>query len=107
MSMYRYSIFIPSTEGKRHVDSTPYVRMVLGTLSRIFGGATVEQAHGGYLANDGTLVVENVSIVWTLTDREVSSLFRAMSKALRTAMQQESVLWTRERVDVVEFVDTD
>ena len=59
------AIFVPSTINVDNpIDNSQYVKATLAKLSSIFGGATAQQAYGGWVADSGQLVTEKVTIVY-------------------------------------------
>lgn len=61
----KWSIYIPLTKDVNvKCDNSEEVRRVIGELSDMFGGATASRAIGGWRCEDGTVVVEDVTIVY-------------------------------------------
>ena len=59
------AIFVPSTVNvDEPVDNSQYVKATLAKLSNLFGGATAQAAYGGWVAENGQLVTEKVTIVY-------------------------------------------
>ena len=65
------AIFVPSTMNvDEPVDNSQFVKATLAKLSSIFGGATAQQAYGGWVSESGNLVTEKVTIVYANCTRE-------------------------------------
>lgn len=105
--MYKLTIYVPSTYGTANqIDNEKYVRQISQMLSAIFGGCSVSKIDGYYVANDGSLVVESVTVVWTFgSDAEkLGRIGNYTGRWLKRVMRQESVLVTIERMEIVNFV---
>lgn len=67
----RWAVYVPSTtDVNKHIDNRQEVTRVIGELSDLFGGATATQALGGWRCADGSVVVENVTIVYSFCTTE-------------------------------------
>jgi len=92
------AIYVPGTKNVdvplRRSEQRPYELDVIGKLSRLFGGATSFPALGGYVAQAGNLVVENIRVVRasaeTLQPADLAAV-REIANDLRLALGQESV----------------
>jgi hypothetical protein len=69
----RVAVYVPSTYNVNQVLTNEAAERVVGEtarfLSQLFGGATSQTATGYYVASDGTLVTEEVTIVYSYTRR--------------------------------------
>lgn len=68
---HKVSVYVPSTTDVREsLDSeaaNKVVDSVRRYLANLFGGATAVSAEGSWVAQDGTLVTEKVTIVYAFT----------------------------------------
>jgi hypothetical protein len=61
----KVAIYVPSTINvSEHIDNSKYVEHALFLLSSLFGGATSTNNVGGYVAQNGELITENVTVVY-------------------------------------------
>lgn len=95
MIRYRFYVGTTNAEGPvSHAECEAY-------LVKLYGGYSASDVRGAWCAGDGHVVVE-ASVVYEVLTEEVSgtSIARAMDDALTLCQlaQQESVLWTCERV---------
>lgn len=95
---HRIAVYVPSTtqvELELTADEHEHwVRTSLRTLSALFGGATALSAHGGWVTDQGNLVVETVTVVYSFAgDFSVSQLqaVRQLAAAIRETLGQEAV----------------
>lgn len=69
----RVAVYVPSTRDVSEVLTNEAAKEATDRtarfLSELFGGATAQPAVGYYVAADGTLVTENVTIVYSYTKR--------------------------------------
>lgn len=92
----KVSIYVPSTTNvNQQTDNTEQVRRIIGTLSDWFGGATASKAVGGWRCNDGSVVVEDVTIVYAFcADEQLQKRIRdiiGICEDLKRDMGQEAV----------------
>lgn len=67
----RWAVYVPGTKNiDEPIDNTDEVKRVIGELSDLFGGATATPAIGGWRCADGTVVVEDVTIVYAFCTSE-------------------------------------
>lgn len=56
-------IYVPSTtEVNKEINNEEFVKLSLQTLSKLFGGSTSYQAFGAWIAKNGDLVTEKITI---------------------------------------------
>lgn len=89
-------IYVPSTKNINElIDNTHWVNKTLEFLSKTFGGATSSKALGAWLSNDGNLVKENVTIVFsysTQIDLEKNiDLVYNFCLAMKNELNQEAI----------------
>lgn len=69
----RVAVYVPSTRAVNEPLTTETAEAVVERTARffshLFGGATAQPAVGYYVASDGTLVIENITIVYAYTRR--------------------------------------
>lgn len=97
--MHKISIYVPSTtdiDTDNQALSLRVTSKVAHRLSRFFGGATMTDGNGYYVANDGKLVTERVHIVSSLADDDSlllhTSSVNRLANMIKRVMTQESVL---------------
>lgn len=91
-------IYVPSTiDVNKKLDQTKidyYNDLVLKTLSKLFGGATMQEGMGGWLDQKGNIVKENVTIVYsyasTIND-EIENQLVQLCEILLKDLSQESI----------------
>lgn len=92
----KVSIYIPSTiDVDTPIDNTSYVNEVMRQMSQFFGGATALASQGAWLGNDGELVVEDITIVYSYCTKEqleknLSEVVN-LCKKLKEEMNQEAI----------------
>lgn len=94
----KIAVYIPSTFGVNNPASSETIAFWIEATHRLlasaFGGATSQVALGSWIAKDGSLVTENVTIVYTyadtLSNQHLDIVFE-FAVALRTAMKQEVI----------------
>lgn len=69
------------------------------TMTRRYGGATMTNATGYYMADSGAIIREPVIIVesYVLDNRDPEPLARTLAQHIRRRMSQESTLYTVDR----------
>lgn len=92
----KISIYVPSTvDVNKPIENEGFVREILGKLSDMFGGATASAAIGGWRCANGSVVVEDVTIVYSFCSsellREKASEILAICEDIKTRMRQEAV----------------
>lgn len=103
----KVSVYVPSTYNvSEEVDNSEQVRNVIKELSVLFGGATASNAVGGWIADDGSTIIEHVTIVYSFcTSEQLNNHFDdvyAIAMRIKKEMQQEAV--TLEVNGQVKFV---
>lgn len=74
-------------------------------ISLLNGGYSELQHFGGYIMNDGTRVSEASITYTTLVDNDVNRDKTLMlAKRLKADLFQESILWTEQELQKVEFI---
>jgi hypothetical protein len=113
------TVYVPSTyavDAKiSQSDFSDRVSLVRHWLANRFGGATTPRSAsiGDYIANDGSLVSENVMLVSTYVDPDTlannAEDVLSFARELREAWAQESIMITVQRSNgtAVIFVDDD
>lgn len=90
-------IYVPSKIGSiENLDKQrKWKRLTLEVFSELFGGATSLNAEGAYKSNDGSLVVENIIIVYAFTDADGEARHRSAvmnhAREIGREMMQECV----------------
>lgn len=104
--MLKFTVAVPSIQ-KNGIPVYPPARFqavcdVRDGLTGQFGGCTIVEGEGAWKHEDGRIVVERVTLVSTLVDEdradEAAEAFDGIAKYLKTALNQECVLVTREVV---------
>src|SRR5690554_1087223 len=92
----KVSIYVPSTVNiNRSINNNKQVLSIIKQMSLPFGGATSYKCTGGWIANNGDIVTEQVNIVYSFCDKK--SLKDNLSKVINICqqikkdMQQEAV----------------
>lgn len=69
MLLKKVSIYVPSTvDVDKPVNNAEYVEKTCRFLADNFGGCTAQKAQGSWIASDGKLVVEDVTICYAYCD---------------------------------------
>ena len=93
----RVVIYVPSKIGNViHADKQKeWKRACMLRFAELFGGATAQVAEGAYKADDGSLIVEDVVLVFAMTDRDSEvrhhAAVLALAQEMATDMRQECV----------------
>lgn len=67
----RFAVYVPATDNvNEQIDNTAEVKRVIGELSDLFGGATATPAMGGWRCENGDVVVEKTTIVYSFCTSE-------------------------------------
>lgn len=103
----KVAIYVPSTTNvNKPTDNAAMVNKVMESFSNWFGGCTSTPAVGGWVSNSGTLVVENVTIVYAFcTPESFGEHFEEvmqLATEIRDEMKQEAV--TLEYNGQIKFV---
>ena len=91
------AIFVPSTFGESSADPALIARIIdqaLVELSSVNGGATVTNGIGAWIASDGKLIKEEVTIVSSNCGEVTPQTLRTLAKLrrfVRESMEQEAV----------------
>lgn len=92
------SVYVPGTFGlSGALDPKVKAQVTSETarrLSSAFGGATAQNAEGYYVADNGELVVENVTIVKSYHDKtpaQALEIARSIADWLKVTLEQELV----------------
>lgn len=94
----RVALYVPSTTAvDQPLDESTaeqFVSRSLRLMSELFGGATALPASGGWVASDGKLVTERVTIVYSFTgDLTTEDLMKIkfFVESLKAEMRQEAI----------------
>ena len=104
--MFKLTIYVPSTSGITSINNEKYVRQICQVLSAIYGGCSSSKVEGYYVANNGQLVIEAITTVYTFSSN-AEKLGRTgdyVARWLKRILKQESVLITVEAIHQVSFV---
>lgn len=88
------AIYVPSTRYNQPIDNTEWVKCISKFLAGMFGGATAYDALGGYVAQSGEYISENVKIVKAYAGNITGDMARrviSMAQDLKGALEQECV----------------
>lgn len=105
-----FKIYVPSTVNvNQSVDNSAYVEKTARFLSDKFGGCTCMPAHGSWVANDKSLVVENVTICYAFCNavayyKSIAEV-KKFAQELCAEMSQEAI--SVEFNNKLSFVETD
>lgn len=103
----KVSVYVPSTvDVNKPVDNTAKVVEIIKQLSTMFGGATASNAFGGWVAENGEVVTEKVTIVYAFCSSEqladnIDTVY-SICLELKKSMKQEAI--TLEINGQVKFV---
>jgi hypothetical protein len=95
----RVSLYVPSTNNISESTSTQEFNnrsLEIGKkFGQWFGGFTITEANGGWLTDNGDLVVESVKIVSSYTDKaglaDHMAQVRELAESKRTEWSQEAI----------------
>jgi len=90
----RIAVYVPHTIAvNRNSDNSEYVQSAIKLLSLLCGGATAQNANGGWIDSNGELVTEKITIVYAYTDslESVRDTVIKFAGYLKIALEQESV----------------
>lgn len=88
------AIYVPSTLYNKPVDNRKWVDYVQYRMAHIFGGVTSYETNGGYVADDGEYIAENVTVVKAYSPniiKEVAESVIKIALKIKEEMQQEAV----------------
>lgn len=95
---HRVALYVPSTidiDKKLPPESAARaVNATMRLLSRLFGGATAMPANGAWLASNGELVIENVTIVYAFAaelSADAMNEIRYYASAMRRVLGQDAI----------------
>jgi len=107
------SFYVPSTWAKdQPIDANEYkkrIDAIAEHFSNLFGGATVAKGIGYYVANDGSLIQEEVSVVSSivigdLNNDDLSTVLEIASVYANAWLQESILVTTKDRLWFVESV---
>ena len=92
----KVSIYVPSTNDVDvPVDNSEQVKSVIAELSELFGGATASNALGGWVCENGKLLLERVTVVYSFCSSEKLDEYAeriiGICERLKKEMSQEAV----------------
>lgn len=112
--MFKASIYLPSESNGALIDTDKRwqeFRYVARRLSEEFGGCTSVEAYGWWANNEGELIAEHVTILYSLVDenevevrKSTASVLRELAEHVKAVLNQQSVLTSIEPVTQVEFI---
>ena len=86
----KIAIYVPSTVNVNcPIDNTEFVHEVMNRLSDMFGGATSTPAQGAWRAENGELVTEGITIVYSYCTSEQAALHMPSVMALCDKMKKD------------------
>ena len=103
----RWAVYVPSTKNVNEaIDNTNEVKRVIGELSDLFGGATATPSIGGWRCENGEVVVENTTIVYSFctTDQAIKHAGDVLAIAQRLCREYNQEAVTVEYNGQVKFV---
>ena len=105
----RYAVYVPGTRNTNQTltenERKEWTLGVIRRMSYVFGGATAQEGLGGWVTQDGELVLENVNIVYSYTENKTAEneiAVRSIAAWLAAELKQEAV--TIETPDGLDFV---
>ena len=82
----KVSIYVPSTVNvNKRIDNNKQVMAIIKQMSLLFGGATSYKCTGGWVADNGDIVTEQVNIVYSFCDKQ--SLHNNLTKVINICQQ--------------------
>ena len=67
----KVSIYVPSTVNvNQRINNNKQVLSIIKQMSLLFGGATSYKCTGGWVADNGEIVTEQVNIVYSFCDKK-------------------------------------
>lgn len=91
-----YAIYVPTTyEVDKKINNKPFVKIISSKMAELFGGATIYNADGAWLAKNKKLVNEKITIVKSYCDNDTfiknEGKIKKIAYWLCEAMKQEAV----------------
>lgn len=95
----KVAVYVPSTNNVSEADAaglqSKFVDVLMAEFSRMFGGATTTAAMGGWMAESGQIVTENVQIVYSFCTgaafEQNAAAVVGLAKRICKEMKQEAV----------------
>ena len=82
----KVSIYVPSTVNiNKRINNNKQVMSIIKQMSLLFGGATSYKCTGGWVAENGEIVTEQVNIVYSFCNKK--SLQNNLSKVINICQQ--------------------
>lgn len=105
---YKLTIVVPKLNTNKDGKTGGEVQThVARELARSFGGVTTQEAQGGWVNKDGTLIEEPVFLVWCyVEDKDYITLNivkHVLAKYVKETLHQDTVLTSVEEVGHVTF----
>lgn len=97
MLTHSVTVYIPTTLYNRPAPVALVESIkdfTLKSLCKLFGGVTITESIGGYVADDGSLIVESVYLCKSFTDNispESIAQVHAIAEKIKLELSQESV----------------
>ena len=103
----KFAVYVPSTVNiNEETDNSEQVNKVMKSLSVLFGGSTATPAFGAWVCEDGNLVTEKVTIVYSYctSDQATEHIDKVVKicEDLKKEMNQEAI--TLEYNGQVKFI---
>ena len=103
----RVRLYIPTQDIEgTSVDSSRALQEAQTLFARLFGGSTLFEATGSYVAESGALIVEDVRVIESYcTDNEYRAgiqQVRSLGRRIKLELGQEAIALVRN--DVMEFL---
>ncbi len=92
----KVAVYVPSTVDKNiQVDTSKTVTAVAAHLANLYGGSTCMETIGNYIADNGELIAEKITIVYSFTSRKqlaktIKSILQ-LANTVKTELTQECV----------------
>ena len=92
----KVSVYVPSTVNvNKRIDNKKQVMAIIKQMSLLFGGATSYECVGGWVADSGDIVTEQINIVYSFCDKQSlhSNLANVINicQQIKKEMKQEAV----------------
>ena len=82
----KVSIYVPSTVNvNQRINNKKQVLSIIKQMSLLFGGATSYKCTGGWIANNGDIITEQVNIVYSFCDKK--SLHNNLANVINICQQ--------------------
>lgn len=110
--MNQIEIFVPTTSDVSNAcDTSAWLDAAKKLVSNLFGGFTVYETSGGYVAHNGDLIEEKIFVVTSFTSakkaKRYHGIVRGFCRNMARELGQESVMLRNIPVNAVEFVTVD